>query len=96
MRCASVPRPACWTCAAPRPVATTALRTGRFHVQLPQRCRRRRAGLADGRRCAPEFAREIFGKPEVGVLPRLVHSRFGLHVVEVLAREPGLEPRSRR
>ena len=23
------------------------------------------------------------------MLPRLVHSRFGLHVVEVLAREPG-------
>ena len=42
--------------------------------------------------CAPEFAREIFGKPEVGVLPRLVHSRFGLHVVEVLARQPGLDP----
>ncbi len=42
--------------------------------------------------CAPEFAREIFGKPEVGVLPRLVHSRFGLHVVEVLAREPGRQP----
>ncbi len=39
--------------------------------------------------CAPEFAREIFGQPEVGVLPRLVHSRFGLHVVEVLKREPG-------
>ena len=39
--------------------------------------------------CAPEFAREIFGKVEVGVLPRLVHSRFGLHVVEVLEREPG-------
>lgn len=39
--------------------------------------------------CAPEFAREIFGRPETGVLPRLVHSRFGLHVVEVLAREPG-------
>ncbi len=39
--------------------------------------------------CAPEFARELFGHPEVGVLPRLVHSRFGLHVVEVLAREPG-------
>ena len=39
--------------------------------------------------CAPEFAREIFGRPEVGVLPRLVHSRFGLHVVEVVAREPG-------
>jgi len=42
--------------------------------------------------CAPEFAREIFGKPDVGVLPRLVHSRFGLHVVEVLAREPGVVP----
>ena len=40
--------------------------------------------------CAPEFAREIFGRAEVGVLPRLVHSRFGLHVVEVQAREPGL------
>jgi peptidyl-prolyl cis-trans isomerase C len=40
--------------------------------------------------CAPEFARETFGHAEVGVLPRLVHSRFGLHVVEVQAREPGL------
>ncbi|MDP1604412.1 MAG: peptidylprolyl isomerase [Legionella sp.] len=40
--------------------------------------------------CAPEFARELFGHIEVGVLPRLVHSRFGLHVVEVLEREPGL------
>ena len=39
--------------------------------------------------CAPEFARELFGRPEVGVLPRLVHSRFGLHIVEVLSREPG-------
>ncbi|KWT96794.1 MULTISPECIES: peptidylprolyl isomerase [unclassified Variovorax] len=43
--------------------------------------------------CAPEFAREIFGQVEVGVLPRLVHSRFGLHVVEVLEREGG-EPQS--
>jgi peptidyl-prolyl cis-trans isomerase C len=42
--------------------------------------------------CAPEFARELFGKPEVSVLPRLVHSRFGLHVVEVLAREAGSVP----
>ena len=42
--------------------------------------------------CAPEFAREIFGKAEIGVLPRLVHSRFGLHVVEVQAREPGATP----
>lgn len=42
--------------------------------------------------CAPEFARELFGHAEVGVLPRLVHSRFGLHVVEVLARRPGRVP----
>ena len=40
--------------------------------------------------CAPEFARELFGHAEVGVLPRLVHSRFGLHVVDVLEREPGV------
>ena len=42
--------------------------------------------------CAPEFAREIFGQSTVGVLPRLVRSRFGLHVVEVLARQPGIVP----
>jgi peptidyl-prolyl cis-trans isomerase C len=42
--------------------------------------------------CAPEFAKEVFARAEIGVLPRLVHSRFGLHVVEVLAREPGLVP----
>jgi len=41
--------------------------------------------------CAPEFAKELFGHAEVGVLPRLVHSRFGLHVVEILEREPGVE-----
>ncbi len=39
--------------------------------------------------CAPEFARELFAQTEVGVLPRLVHSRFGLHIVEVLARDAG-------
>lgn len=38
---------------------------------------------------APEFGKEVFGHPEVGVLPRLVHSRHGLHVVEVLEREGG-------
>ena len=42
--------------------------------------------------CVPEIAREIFGRPEIGVLPRLVHSRFGLHVVEVLSRTPGVTP----
>lgn len=46
--------------------------------------------------CAPEFARELFGQDEaqahIGVLPRLVHSRFGLHVVEVQARQTGVQP----
>ena len=38
--------------------------------------------------CAPEFAREIFDSQEVGVLSRLVHSRFGLHIVQVCGRDP--------
>ncbi len=42
--------------------------------------------------CVPEFAHEVFGKSEIGVLPRLVHSRFGLHVVEVQARVAGEVP----
>ena len=41
--------------------------------------------------CAAEFGREIFSQSDVGVLPRLVHSRFGLHVVEVLERQAGAE-----
>jgi len=40
--------------------------------------------------CVPELAREVFGHAEVGILPRLVHSRFGLHVIEVLERDPGV------
>jgi len=39
--------------------------------------------------CAPEFGRELFGLNDIGVLPRLVHSRFGFHVVEVLERKSG-------
>ncbi len=42
--------------------------------------------------CTPEFAREVFGHTEVGVLPRLVHSRFGLHIVQVLERHQGAQP----
>jgi peptidyl-prolyl cis-trans isomerase C len=42
--------------------------------------------------CAPELARELFAGPEIGVLPRLVHSRFGLHVMEVLERDAGHAP----
>lgn len=46
-------------------------------------------GWLEAHECAPELAREIFAHPEVGVLPRLVATRFGWHVVEVLAREAG-------
>jgi peptidyl-prolyl cis-trans isomerase C len=42
--------------------------------------------------CAPEFASEVFGHPDVGVLPRLVRSRFGFHVVEVMERDAGAVP----
>lgn len=44
--------------------------------------------------CAPEFANELFYRAEAGsptgLSPRLVHTRFGLHIVEVLADEPGM------
>ena len=42
--------------------------------------------------CAQEFAQQVFGQQTVGILPRLVHSRFGFHVVEVTTREPGAQP----
>jgi len=42
--------------------------------------------------CASEFANEVFGQDSIGVLPRLVHSRFGLHVVEVRSRDAGRVP----
>lgn len=41
---------------------------------------------------AEELARALFGETEAtGFVPRLVHSRYGFHVVEVLEREPGRE-----
>ncbi|HEV2219445.1 MAG TPA: peptidylprolyl isomerase [Casimicrobiaceae bacterium] len=39
--------------------------------------------------CSPDFAREVFSRDRgarVGVLPQLVRSRSGLHIVEVQAR----------
>ena len=43
--------------------------------------------------CAPEFAKPLFfqsGTPVgPGVLPRLIHSRFGFHVIDVLERRDG-------
>jgi peptidyl-prolyl cis-trans isomerase C len=42
--------------------------------------------------CMPEFAAEVFGRSEVGVLPRVVRTRLGFHVVQVLQREAGKQP----
>jgi peptidyl-prolyl cis-trans isomerase C len=37
----------------------------------------------------PEFDTAVFGRPDVGVLPQLVRTRFGFHVVEVVRRVAG-------
>ena len=46
--------------------------------------------------CAPELAKALFLQNDaiqaLGLHPRLVHSRFGLHIVEVLERDPGRLP----
>ncbi len=46
--------------------------------------------------CAPELAQALFHPQQplarAGVLPRLVHSRFGFHIVEVLERRDGTQP----
>lgn len=55
----------------------------------PSGAQRGALGWLDRNACVPEFGAQIFGRSEVGVLPRLIHTRFGLHVVEVLARDPG-------
>lgn len=43
--------------------------------------------------CAPELANELFYQTDnrwsMGVHPRLVHTRFGFHIVEVLSRRKG-------
>jgi len=42
--------------------------------------------------CADEFARAVFDQQTIGVLPRLVHSRFGFHVVDICERDAGMQP----
>lgn len=46
--------------------------------------------------CSPELANELFMQTDVrygmGVHPRLVHSRFGFHIIEVLGRRKGKTP----
>ena len=39
--------------------------------------------------CAPEFEQAVFGSGETGVLPRLVNTRYGFHIVSVDGRVAG-------
>lgn len=46
--------------------------------------------------CAPELANELFDQTDVrcgmGIHPRLVHTRFGFHIIDVQARRKGKIP----
>ncbi|MDB5928956.1 MAG: PpiC-type peptidyl-prolyl cis-trans isomerase [Polaromonas sp.] len=46
--------------------------------------------------CAPELANELFHQQHsqwgIGVQPRLIHTRFGFHIIEVLGRRAGRQP----
>ncbi|BCL76000.1 peptidyl-prolyl cis-trans isomerase [Jeongeupia sp. HS-3] len=46
-------------------------------------------GLLSRGDTAPEFEQAVFGGQSIGVLPQLVRTRYGFHVVAVDAREPG-------
>lgn len=50
-------------------------------------------GWLEPQDCAPELAKLFFFENETemaqGLHPRLVHSRFGLHIIDVLDRRPG-------
>ncbi|VVE26807.1 peptidylprolyl isomerase [Pandoraea terrigena] len=46
-------------------------------------------GQLDRSSCVPEFAQGIFGSEETGVLPRLIKTRFGFHLVRIDHRVPG-------
>ncbi len=45
--------------------------------------------------CAPELAKELFdlkhAQSGTGIHPRLIHSRFGFHIIDVLERRPGIQ-----
>lgn len=53
-------------------------------------------GWVEPHELSPELARELFFKPETGMAkglqPRLVHSRFGLHIVDVSEQREGRLP----
>ena len=46
--------------------------------------------------CAPELANELFHQKHsqwgMGVHPRLIHTRFGFHIIDVLSRRAGRQP----
>ena len=46
--------------------------------------------------CAPELATELFhlkhAQTGTGVHPRLFHTRFGFHIIDVMERRPGNQP----
>lgn len=77
----------------PGPEADEAFATAaRSHSNCPSGERGGELGWLRREDCAPEFASAIFGHPGAGVLPQLVRTRFGLHVVEVLERDVGPAP----
>ena len=79
----------CSTCS--RRQATTLRGRGAHAVQLPDAAPHGGdLGWLVARRLRVRSSRRsVFVARGVGVLPRLVHSRFGFHVVEVLEREAG-------
>ena len=46
--------------------------------------------------CAPELANELFHQKHaqwgMGVHPRLIHTRFGFHIIDVMSRRAGRQP----
>ena len=65
----------------------------RTHSNCPSGAQGGQLGWLSREDCAPEFAAALFAQGEssrhIGVLPRLVNTRFGFHIVRVLAREAG-------
>jgi peptidyl-prolyl cis-trans isomerase C len=52
--------------------------------------------VAGQQECADALANKLFHQPialsGIGLRPRLVHSRYDFHIVEVLARKAGRQP----
>jgi peptidyl-prolyl cis-trans isomerase C len=58
----------------------------------PSGCQGGQLGWLTRELCVPELSSVLFGNQTVGVLPHLVRSRFGFHLLEVLGRVPGTLP----